>query len=105
VAYTWSKLLTDNSNDRGTPIADTYNPMLDYGPAATNTPQIVVFNYVYDLPFFREQKGFVGHVLGGWEVSGITTIESGQSLTIFQNADPFNLYNAAAKLNDGGLDC
>ena len=103
VAYTWSKLLTDNSNDRGTPIADTYNPMLDYGPAATNTPQIVVFNYVYDLPFFREQKGFVGHVLGGWEVSGITTIESGQSLTIFQNADPFNLYNAAAKLNDGGL--
>jgi len=103
VAYTWSKLLTDNSNDRGTAIADTYNPKLDYGPSAFNTPQIFVFNYVYDLPFYKGQSGFVGHVLGGWEISGITTIQSGQSLTIFQNADPFNLFNTVAKINDGGL--
>jgi len=103
LAYTWSKLLTTNSNDRSTPVADTYNLKMDYGPSQYNTPQILVFNYVYDLPFFRGQSGFVGHVLGGWEISGITTIESGQSLTITQNADPFNLYNTAAKLNDGGL--
>jgi hypothetical protein len=48
-----------------------------------------VASYVYDLPFFRNQSGFVGKVLGGWELSGITTIQSGQSLSITQGSDPF----------------
>src|SRR5208337_361484 len=105
VAYTWSKALTNNSNDRGTPVSDTYNLKMDYGPSAYNIPQLLVFNYVYDLPFFKEQQGIVGHVLGGWEVSGITTIESGQSLSITQSQDPFNLSTnlVPGGAPDGGL--
>ena len=30
-----------------------------------------------------------GKVLGGWEISGITTIQTGQSLSITQGSDPF----------------
>lgn len=96
VAYTWSKSLTDNPNDRGTGVADTYNYGLDYGPSSLNTPQVFVANYVYDLPFFKAQKGVVGHVLGGWEWSGVTTFESGQSETIRQASDPFNSFDYAA---------
>jgi hypothetical protein len=34
-------------------------------------------NFVYGLPWLASQQGFVGHVLGGWELSGIVQIESG----------------------------
>jgi hypothetical protein len=90
IAYTWSKNLTDNTADRGAPVYNTYNFRQNYGPAFLNTPHIFVANYVYDLPFFKDQKGLIGHVLGGWELSGITTVESGQSLSITQSNDPFN---------------
>jgi hypothetical protein len=103
VAYTWSKSLTTNSDDRVNYATDTYDLMLDYGPSSYMASQLLVFNYVYDLPFYTGQRGFVGHVLGGWEVSGITTIESGQPWTIWQYNDPFNLTNSVTGVGDGGL--
>ncbi len=90
VAYTWSKNLTDNPADRDAPIPDTYDYRYAYGPASMNTPHIFIANYVYDLPFFKNQRGVLGHILGGWELSGVTTVESGQSLTVRQGSDPFN---------------
>jgi len=90
VAYTWSKTLTNQSNDRGTETYDTYNPALDYGPASLNQPQTFVASYVYDLPFFRDQHGLVGHAAGGWELSGITQFLSGQSFSALQEADNFD---------------
>jgi hypothetical protein len=90
IAYTWSKTLTDQSNDRATGTYDTYNPRLDYGPSTLNQPETFVANYVYELPFYKEQHGLTGHVLGGWELSGISQFISGQSLTITQSADNFD---------------
>jgi hypothetical protein len=89
VAYTWSKTLSNQSNDRDTATYDTYNPGADYGPSTLNQPQTFIANYVYNLPFYTEQHGFVGHTLGGWELSGITQYLSGQSLSITQSGDPF----------------
>jgi hypothetical protein len=103
LAYTWSKALTTNTDDRGPLANDTYDLKLDYGSSGYNIPQNLVFNYVYDLPWYKGQQGFVGHVLGGWEVSGITTIQSGQPLTITQNNDPFNLTNTITGVGDGGM--
>jgi len=91
VAYTWSKLLTTNTNDRGTSAYDTYDLKGSYGPSALNTPQMFVMSYVYDLPFYKNQSGLAGHVLGGWELSGIVTIQSGQSQTITQSNDPWSV--------------
>jgi hypothetical protein len=96
VAYTWSRTLTDSPTDRSSAPYDTFNHRLDYGPASFSRNQIFVANYVYDLPFYRAQQGLVGRVLGGWEVSGITVIESGVPLTITQSLDPFSS-------NDQGL--
>ncbi|MBV8573409.1 MAG: TonB-dependent receptor plug domain-containing protein [Acidobacteriaceae bacterium] len=90
LSYTWSKNLTNMPYDRGYATYNTYNYNMTYGPSQYNQPQTFVASYVYDLPFFRRQQGFVGHVLGGWEISGITTVASGQSITITQASDPFN---------------
>ena len=95
IAYTWSKTLTDQSNDRSTGTYNTYNPRLDYGPSTLNQPQTFVANYVYELPFYKQQHGLVGHALGGWEVSGITEVFSGQSQTITQAADNFDCQTPA----------
>ena len=105
IAYTWSRNLTDNTSDRGAPVYDTYNFRQNYGPASLNTPQVFIANYVYQLPFYKDQKGLLGHVLGGWEVSGITTVQTGQSLTLTQFNDPFRAedFAGAAGTYPGGI--
>ena len=45
---------------------------------------------MYDLPFYQGQHGIVGHLLGGWEASGIVNLQSGQSLTVTQALDNFD---------------
>ena len=39
---------------------NSYDFKQDYGPSSTNTPQILEVNYVYELPFFKEQHGLEG---------------------------------------------
>jgi hypothetical protein len=39
-----------------------------------------------ELPFFRSQQGIVGHILGGWGISGTYFITSGQPYTPVQFA-------------------
>jgi len=95
VSYTWSKLLTTNPEDRGLAAYDTYNLRQSYGLSSTNTPQMLSINYVYQEPFFKKQEG-LGWLLGGWELSGIVTVQSGQSLTITQSTDPWALVQATA---------
>ena len=93
ISYTLSRTLTDSPTDRSTAPYDTYNRSLDYGPANFSRNQIFVADYVYDLPFYKDQQGVVGRVLGGWELSGITIFESGVPLTITQSFDPFNSFD------------
>jgi hypothetical protein len=90
LGYTWSKLLTTNPFDRGLSAYDSYDLKQSYGASVLNTPQMLVVSYVYDLPFHGNQQGLVGRVLGGWEFSGITTIQSGQSQIMTQNNDPWS---------------
>ncbi|HEY3628357.1 MAG TPA: TonB-dependent receptor [Terracidiphilus sp.] len=90
LAYTYSKDLTTQSADRTTYSTYQYNFMMDYGPSTYNQPHTFVASYVYDLPFFTNQQGFVGKVAGGWEVSGITQFLSGQSFNATQPLDPWD---------------
>lgn len=90
IAYTYSKDLTTQSVDRDVNSTTQYNFRLDYGPSTYNQPQTFTADYVYDLPFFKNQQGVVGKVAGGWEVSGITQFLSGQSFSITQPRDPWD---------------
>jgi Carboxypeptidase regulatory-like domain/TonB-dependent Receptor Plug Domain len=94
-SYTWSKLITNvNASEGGAGIAapgnvlsggGTANDPLDlgqqYGLAAFNRPQRLIIAYSYDLPY-KNTHGFVGHALGGWTVSGVTTIQDGEPFTV-----------------------
>jgi Carboxypeptidase regulatory-like domain/TonB-dependent Receptor Plug Domain len=101
VAYTWSKLLTTNPQDRDLGASNAYNLRQDYGLSTLNTPQILVVSYLYDLPFYKGQRSLAGHVLGGWEISGVSNFQTGQSTTVTQGGvDPFaNAANDKSGLN------
>jgi hypothetical protein len=78
--YTWSKNLTTASNDYRAPQY-TYDLKAEYGPADIDRRQVFTGSYVYYLPFFKNQHGLAGHVLGGWELSGIGYLYSGLHYT------------------------
>ncbi|MEG9433600.1 TonB-dependent receptor [Terriglobus sp. ADX1] len=82
VNYTWSRALTNANADRTGAPQISSRPDLEYGRSAADRTHIFNFNAVYALPFFYEQKGFVGHLLGGWEVSALGYFNSGLPLNV-----------------------
>ena len=79
LAYTFSKNLTDSTNDRDA-IDEPQNPLNpnEYALARTDRTHVFSASYVYELPFFRKsQNSFARLFLGGYQLSGITQIESG----------------------------
>jgi len=76
VSYTLSKSMDNGSNQRDV-VPDTYDTSMLWGPSEFDARHIVIINYLYQLPFFREQKGFAGKALGGWQISGITQFQTG----------------------------
>jgi Carboxypeptidase regulatory-like domain/TonB dependent receptor len=80
-SYTWSKALTDNSSAWNTP-QDSRNIRAEKSLASFDVPQILTFNYVWDIPAFQNSKGITHAVLGDWQASGITNIQSGFPFTV-----------------------
>jgi len=77
-SYTYSKNLTDNQSDRSNAAQNFYNRKAgEYGLASLDRRQIFTANFVYNLPFWRAQKGVAGKVLGGWEISGLMYFNTG----------------------------
>ncbi|MGH9377288.1 MAG: carboxypeptidase regulatory-like domain-containing protein [Terriglobia bacterium] len=86
-SYTYSHCLDYSDNDNGGAINDAYSLAAEYGTCGYDVRHMLVVNYVYDLPVFNTATGAKRAFLGGWELSGITTIYSGGPLTIGSNAD------------------
>jgi hypothetical protein len=82
-SYTWSRAVTDNGSDRSNAPQNAYNfHDGEYGLAGFNRSHIFNVNFVYALPFFQGQHGFVEKALGGWQVAGIVNAYSGQANTV-----------------------
>lgn len=77
VSYTWSKNLTTATGDTNAVRVDQFTKQAYYGPSGNDRRQMFVLNYVYDLPKFAGKSAFEKAVLGGWEISGITSFISG----------------------------
>jgi hypothetical protein len=110
LAYTFSKTLTDSTNDRDA-VDDPQNPFdtsTEYAEARTSRPHIFSASYVYELPFFRKSDNTALRLLlGGWQVSGITQIESGAPVARVTVADTLGglrgLYPNLVSDPNGGL--
>jgi len=80
--FTWSRDLTNSPADYSGFIQNIYNPNGDYGRAADDRKLILSMDGAYELPWYREQHGLVGHLVGGWELSGIYSVASGLPFTV-----------------------
>lgn len=79
--YTWSRAMNYGS---------TYfaqDPVVEYGPSDTNRGQLFTMSGQWQLPFGRNKPLFgnanrwVNQVIGGWQLAGDTTWESGLPFT------------------------
>lgn len=83
VSYTYSKAM-----DNETSPMNPYAPLsAEYALSPFDRTQVLTFNYVYTLPFYEKQSGWRGEALGGWRVSGITSISNGTPLTVYITGD------------------
>ncbi|MGH9844758.1 MAG: hypothetical protein ACREEM_39070, partial [Blastocatellia bacterium] len=85
-SYTFSKSL---GHAEGNPL-DSRNKDLDFGLTDLDRTHMFSFNYVYELPFFRGRGNALEKVFGGWQLSGITTFQSGTPFTVGQSGDVAN---------------
>jgi hypothetical protein len=88
-AYTWSKAI-DATSTGNTAFNTAYNSQVSVdaskGLSDFDRTHRLVISYVYELPFFHDSVGLEHKVLGGWEVSGITTFQSGLPFSILDSA-------------------
>lgn len=103
-SYTWSKDLTNinspesaaNSGQTLFGTSGSNNPLdlaQQYGLASFNRSQRLIVSYSYDIPW-KSTKGFSGHLLSGWTLSGVTTLQNGQPFTV-TDAGGGSIYGAS----------
>jgi len=85
-AYTYSHSI-DNSSDRyDDSFVDSYNLARTRASSNFDQRHILTFSYVYNLPFFKK-PGLTHTALGGWEISGVTTIQTGTPFSVTNGTD------------------
>ncbi len=85
-SYTWSKDLGDVNSVAGisSNSANSNNASdlwQQYGPVWYNRPHRFIVNYSYELPF-NKFHGIADKLANGWSISGVTTAQTGQPLTL-----------------------
>jgi hypothetical protein len=85
VNYTLSHNMADATYDNSE-IDNPQNPgnrAAEFAPALTDRTHVFTASYIYELPFGRgEMRGWKKHVAGGWQIAGITRIESGPAVRL-----------------------
>lgn len=94
VHYTWSSFI-DTASEIFNPSTgevavsqDSFNRSTDRARSTYDRPHRLTGNFVYELPWFQDQKGFKGHLLGGWQLNGFFTFQSGAPFTVLNGSDP-----------------
>src|SRR6267378_3772859 len=120
--YAWSHSIDTGSDwhsgatsANGGAAGDGYSldptmPGLDRGNSTFDIRHRLSVNWVYEAPWMKEQKGFIGHVLGGWQWNGLVSWQTGAHWTPYcasGNACDFNYdgtRNDRPSLGPGGAD-
>ena len=89
LGYTVARAIDPNAggNGSGGDLNNITNPyagwQYDVGPSSYDRTQVAFVNFVYQLPIFRTtQNRMLKTTLGGWQLSGIVTANSGAPLNL-----------------------
>ena len=90
--YTWSKDIGNSCGDPGCAIEDTYNIKLERGLEEPDFRHRFTLSGLYELPigkgrhFGNDWGGIADGLAGGWQLSSIVTIRSGEAETAYMGA-------------------
>ena len=84
VAYTYSHSLDDSSDRYDGTFVNAYDLRANYASSTFDQRHILNISYVYDFPFFKK-PGLENKLLGGWELSGIVTWQTGTPFSVVPN--------------------
>jgi hypothetical protein len=95
-SFVWSKLMDDGSDlFSGSTTQGAYSqpfyfvsnnaPALERGPGAFDHQKNFKALFTYELPFLKDQHGFVGHALGGWQLSSFYQGYSGHPIEVYSS--------------------
>lgn len=97
-SYTWGKNTdTGSSSGVGDAFTNSISSLFWFckscrrGLSDFNIAQTLVVNYIWDVPSPKNLGAIGSHVLGGWEVGGIITAETGVPITPLIGGDPLGL--------------
>ena len=104
--YTYSKLLDYNSElFAGCSIvggtSQPYyfitrnNPRINYGRGAYDHRGAYKFGFTWALPFLRQEKGFAGHALGGWNLGSLFQFYTGHPVQVWDGRTRYIARNAS----------
>lgn len=77
-SHTWDVIDAQLFNN----LTNPQNPRYSFGTSGFDRRQIGVVNFNYDLPIFNHSKGLAHNLIGGWAISGVGSMQSGNPLTI-----------------------
>lgn len=98
-SYTWSKNISNNDESLGVGSITTGSPQvpqdfLDYrsekSKSVFDRTQRFVINYIYEIPWLKSawaNNRVLQHIFKGWQVSGVSSFQSGQPFTILTGVD------------------
>ena len=93
LAYTYSHSIDDSSDRFDGAFVDSFNIAGNRGNSSFDQRHNLAISYIYALPFYKE-AGLAHHVLGGWQISGIT---------IAQTGTPFSVTNGTSFGDNAGV--
>jgi len=73
------------TTDRGF-AQDQFNYRAERGPSSYDIPHRFILSHVWQLPFYKQQQGLAGRVLGGWNFASINQWQSGIPFTVVSGA-------------------
>jgi hypothetical protein len=110
-SYTFGRSVDLSGDELSGGTVDPRNLNIDRGLSDMHVAHRASVSYVWELPFGRGRRllsngGPLDFVLGGWQFSGITVLESGSPFTITAPGDIANVGLASRpdRLCDGRLD-
>jgi hypothetical protein len=83
-SYTLSKTIDDSTNELFTSFVNprrpqgNFNLRNDRAESVLSRRHRLSIGWIWELPFYREERGLLGQALGNWQISGIYQAESGQ---------------------------